>query len=460
MSEKSQRRAIGEASSESVWAILRKPSVISVFFLVGLWNFSISSDWPSRHLQNEGFWRDTIGGIRDINLHLQLRFYQGLTGLRPMPFSTDHVSLAYVDDDVHWTTLYGDQPTSREFLARVITDASQTTSKAAVIGLDVELLSPRNFPAGSDASSRFADNQKLLAAIHFASSQGVPVILGNLYATTDDHHRFDLPNIFTGGDLLGSAGQDCAHSRCPGFGYLNLPDDKREIPIAIELPPVEPGGPAHLDSFAVALARAFRGPAEAAKDPMLAYDERHDTPTFGTFLAEANYPQISIADLANGERSAEEACANRIVLVGGRWHEGEGYFGWVDQHLSPAGYMSGLGLHANYVESLLQHRYAYEIPLWINIVLDLLVGLIIYLCFEAARKWWQASIVLLLVFFVPILAALLFLDIFNLYLDFLLPIELYFLHILYELIEKQVNLKRHRGHDERGAVLPVGTKSR
>jgi TRAP-type C4-dicarboxylate transport system permease small subunit len=67
-------------------------------------------------------------------------------------------------------------------------------------------------------------------------------------------------------------------------------------------------------------------------------------------------------------------------------------------------------LHANYVESLLQDQWAREVPVWIDVIMDLFVGMIIYMCFEAARKWsWKLS-VLLGAFFIPIICAYLFLN--------------------------------------------------
>ena len=446
---------------------MRRPSVISVFVLVALWNISIATDWPAGYLEEEGFWRDTIGGLHDINLHLQLRFYQVLTRHRPDPFQPDHVSLVYIDDDTHWTTLFGDQPTNRAFLARVVRNAANPETKADVIGLDVELLSPRNFPEGSDAGYRDKDNDALLGAVQYASSKGVPVILGSVYAV-EDGRRIDLPNIFTLADLLASPHLDCARVSCPGFGYLNLPEDKREIPLITKIPPADPHLAPYLDSFALAVARAYRGPIEAAKYPILnPRDHPDNAPVFGTFLPETEtknrrglqstekeFPQISITGLANGDLPAMQACAKRIVLIGGHWHERQGYLGWVDQHLSPAGYISGLALHANYIESLLQHKFTHELNIWINVALDLFIGLIIYLCFEAASTGWRIA-VLFIVFFVPLIAAWLFLGLANIYLDFLLPIELYFLHLLYEVVEKHFCLKRHKtsqnavtsGHD-------------
>jgi hypothetical protein len=117
-------------------------SLISVFALVAFWNISVSSGLFERAISGNGAVRDTAREIRDVNLHLQLRFYQLLTHLRPIPFRADNVSLAYIDDDTDWTLLYGAEPTDRNFLAVLIHNASLTRTKAAAIGVDIELLAP------------------------------------------------------------------------------------------------------------------------------------------------------------------------------------------------------------------------------------------------------------------------------------------------------------------------------
>jgi CHASE2 domain-containing sensor protein len=420
--------------------IFRKPSVISVFALVALWNISVSSNLFTRAIEGKGAVRETAREIREVNLHLQLRFYQLLTRVRPIPFQPEYVSLAYIDDDTHWTTLYGIQPTSRAYLARLIKNASQAKTKAAAIGLDIELLAPRQFPEASDAESRATDDQALLEAIQFAGSQGVPVIVSRVFYVDDGGKRVELPNIFTPKELI-PPDTDCTRLRCPSFGYINLPDDKRQIPLASLMKMVDGSNFSTVDSFSLALAKAVRGPLETNRDFFLSRPTLDEDDILGTFLPEDQYPEVSVPNLANGESGAEQACAGRVVMIGGHWHDVQGYGDFVDQHLSPAGLMSGLGLHANYLESILQHQFTHELPAWVGILIDLLVGLIIYLCFEVARQWWWKLIVLSCSFCVPVLFAFLFLDLANVYLDFLLPLELYFLHILYAIVEKYFTFK-------------------
>lgn len=416
------------------WRILLKPSVISVFALVAFWNVSISSSFLSRAIEGEGAVRETLQEIRDVNLHIQLRFYQLLTRLRPIPFQPSSVSLAYIDDDTHWTTLYGDEPTDRSYLAGLITNASQTKTKARAIGLDIELLAPRHFPDGTDAAPRYAENQALLKAVHFAANQGVPIILANVYSGSEKRGLLELPNIYTLQDLRTAV--DCAQVECPVFGYINLPNDKREIPLIRQAHHVDGDPPQPVASFALAIVEAVRGPEFVNDNSLLSKSVSQKVNVDGTFLPEHSYPLISVTDLFNGELSAERGCAGQIVLIGGRWHSVQGHGEFIDQHLSPAGYLSGIGLHANYVESLLQHQFTREVPTSAGVLIDLVIGFAIYVCFEIAKRWWWKLFVLGSVLVLPVLFAWVSLDMANRYLDFLLPLELYFLHILYELLTK------------------------
>lgn len=434
------------AGNKPWWEIFKRPSVASVFVLVILWNLSVSSRRVSEFVEKKGAVRETLREIRDVNLHLQLRFYQVLTRRRPTPFTPDHVSLAYIDDDTHWTTLYGEEPTSREFLAKLVRNAAQPAKHATVIGLDVELLLPKDLLPGMDVKGRAAEDKELLEAIQFAAGQGVPVVVAAVYYVDDKGRRVMLPNIFTREQMAGGDTSRCRRERCAEFGYINAPDDKRQIPLGREVL-VEEGKPAELlDSFALAVAKQFRGPLHLEGDALLAENNENRERIFGTFLKEEEYPKISVADLANGVSEAEQECSGRVVLIGGHWHELEGHGNFVDQHLSPAGEMSGLGLHANYVESLLQHQGTTELPAWVDVGIDLIVGLLIYACFEAAEgKWWWRLLIVVGAGLIPVLCAYEFLVTMNVYLDFLLPLELYFLHILYEFVSMRLGFGEEKG---------------
>jgi hypothetical protein len=420
-------------------AILRPP-VLGALLLVGLWNISVSSNLLTHYLEGEGAIRETLRELRNVNLHIQLRFYHLLTRGRPIGLQNDHVTLVYIDDDTHWDRLGGSLPTNRAFLAKLVRHLSEPATRAMAIGLDIQLVAQRGYPEGTDDKSRAADNAELLRAIQGATAQGVPVILGGAFVSRNGED-FRLPSLFTEVQLTQPSKSDCSKARCPAFGFINGLEDKRLIPLTNELK-TESGAKAPMDSFALAMAKAVRGPVEA--NPLSKGLEFQSDAVFGSFLPEDQFRSVSALSVEFMDSGALQKCEKRVVLIGGHWHDLQGYGELVDSHLSPAGTISGLAFHANYIESLLEHQFAKEPPPWVGVLIDLVVGLVIYASFEFATGW-RGILVLSLAFLLPVSGAYLFLVTANLYLDFFLPIELYFLHILYEVLADYAALKRRRG---------------
>jgi hypothetical protein len=417
-----------------------KWSVISVFVLVALWNVSVSTDFTSQFLDGDGPFVETMREIRDLNLHIQMRFYQAMTSVKPSKLAPGNIRLVYLDDQVHWTILGGRVPTPRNFLAMLITNASVVPNQASIIGIDMELLAPRGYREGEDDASRRTENDVLLKAIQRAAKNGVPVILTSEYYVDEQGRNIVLPNIITADELPPAGGTGCGKDRCPSFGYVNLPSDKREIPLIEDANTKDDSTPQRQYSFALAVAESVGNPSELQE--ALGLSNPHPKAAFGSFLPEEKYhpAEILALKLADNDPSAVANCKDKILLIGGHWHEAEGYGALVDEHLSPVGPMSGLGLQANYIASLLERQFTHEVPLSVGILFDLVVGLAIFTGFEYAAGKWR-GLVLLIAFPIPILGAYFALVNANRYLDFLLPIELYFLHIAYELLEPHVTRK-------------------
>jgi CHASE2 domain-containing sensor protein len=352
--------------------------------------------------------------------------------------AADRVTLLYIDNTTYWGMLSGQQPTSRAFLARMILSLVTPPAHAAVIGLDFQLLAPEGYEDGTDSATRAADNQKLLEAIQYAGEQKVPVILGGVYIEQEDGKR-RLPTLFRDEDLR--LGALIACPRCAQYGYIDAPQDKRLIP-GIEEVRDPTGKQVALKPFSVAITDAYVGEDNQPGESARVSERKHEAESlFGTFHEEGYFRSLTALEFVN-DPSLREKCDNRIVLIGGHWKDLQGYGDTVDMHLSPAGTISGLGLHANYVESLLDQQYAREVPLWVDIAIDILLGMVIYTLFALAHGWRIAA-VLAFAFTIPFACAYIALVSANLYLDFLFPIELYFLHILYELLEDYVHAKRH-----------------
>lgn len=415
-------------------AVFRLP-VISVFVLVALWNVSVSSNLLTQNLEGDGAIRETLRELRNMNLHVQLRLYQALTSGRPIRMKPEHVVLVYIDDNAHWTDLKGVQPTDRAYLGRLITLLS-TSAHAAVVGLDFELLAPKDYEEGTDDELRASQNKVLLDAIEAARAKNIAVVLGGAYVGRKDG-LVKLPTIYSRSQLNPEGISQCP--RCPQYGYINAPSDRRLLPGDVKaltdgkkMEDFKPFSDAVADAY---LRRKADNEIEAGEGT---------EPRFGTFLNESEFPRITALELQLDPSKLAE-CDDRIVLIGGHWHDLQGYGDMVDTHLSPAGQMSGLALHANYVESLIQGQTAHEVPLWLDIVMDIVLGLVIYVSFELSHGWEMVT-VLVLAFTLPMLFAYAALVMANVYLDFLFPIELYFLHILYEMIEDYVHVKHHASH--------------
>jgi CHASE2 domain-containing sensor protein len=344
--------------------------------------------------------------------------------------STD-VALVYIDNKTHWTLLRGASPTSRAFLAALIHNL--VLSRPSVIALDIEFLVPFGREGGTDDETRRDDNEDLRQAIQEATRAGIPVILGSAFIK-HDNRNYRLREIFSEKDLQPD-GWDCQERRCSGFGYVNTPFDRRLIPTSVE---TEPAGQGRMDSFALSIAKARLGPLNTL--PKM--DQLNEDQTFGSFLREEHFKIVPASDLWARNPHALNQCAGQIVMVGGRWKDLEGFGSFIDEHLSAVGMMAGLVLQANYVESLLNpSESSREVPLWIGILADLSLGFLIYVTFtvlEGPSRLW----VLAVAASAPLLAAYISLVNFNRFLDFLFPIELYVLHITYELIEERLTHKR------------------
>jgi CHASE2 domain-containing sensor protein len=449
-----------QPTAETIGAILARglwrKSVVSVILLVAVWNLLTSSTRVGAFLEGPGLLKSTANDIRQVNVRLQLRLYQWLLSLRATPREPKRVSLVFLDDIVHWSILYGDLPTDRRYLAQLIRHAAEPNTKASVVALDIELDAPLGYPAGMDEqdAKRTQQNQALLDALFWAADHGVRVVLPGGYVHKDGR-KIQLPRIYRD-DQLPLPGPDgsCKHAACVSFGFTNAPEDRREIPLVQHVFAWDGSGPSALPSFALAIADANdKGLQTTRRNRAIAHAIENEKPIYGSFMTENAFPRIDANDLARGVPQAEAQCQDRIVLIGGRWHDLHGYGALTDGHFSPAGMISGLAFHANYVESLLFDGFSREVPLWLAVILDIFVGLTIYSVFgvihapAASPKKSRVAVIavaIILASLLPVSAAYVALVSFNRYLDFLLPVELYFLHVLYELIRDYVHAKLHK----------------
>jgi CHASE2 domain-containing sensor protein len=416
-----------------VQARLNNRAIIGIFILVAGWNIALSSRWGQEHF-----------------LGIQLRFYKLLWSLRPMPRYNSTVNLVRIDDSLHWGQGPCDSPTSRHLLAALIGNASQVQHKAKVIALDIELFAPRGKPAGSHNPDPNSEDAELLRAINNAARTGVTVVLPVGFVKDKDKRR-RIPNIYKDEELpLADDSGKCGYAACAILGFIDLPQDKREIPLqemAADFD--EYAQPKQYKSFSMAAADAqASGHVPPSTKPTLKEVIASSEPIFGSFLPEAEFTkhEIIAQDLASGKEEAKTQAESNLLVIGGEWHSEQGYGRLEDLHLSPVGSISGVLLHANYIEALLGDHFSQPVPVWMAILVDLLIGLFLYISLDVNQGWF-GKLSILLLFVIPagvLLLAYIFFVNFGRYLDFVLPTMLYFVHLLYEHAKHYFKLLREK----------------
>ncbi len=152
---------------------------------------------------------------------------------------------------------------------------------------------------------------------------------------------------------------------------------------------------------------------------------------YGGFIPEKGFPKISARKLFEDDPEAKELCRNRIVTVGGTWHQfGAGRGSLIEEFPNPIGRTPGLYLHANYIEALLDERFQPGVPLWFAISFDTIVGLLLYAAYHSVTG--ASHLGILAAFLVPLIVAYVSFSNIGRYLDFVLPLGLCFVHLGFE----------------------------
>ena len=229
---------------------------------------------------------------------------------------------------------------------------------------------------------------------------------------------------------------------CVYLGNLNLPLDRRQIPLVTPTKNPDPCS----NSLALAAVSAYedvtdRKPRTWEKEAV-AHAITHDEFPFASFIPESSFQKIPIQDLANGTAEALKLCRGRIIIIGGKWHGDTGHGAPVDTYSTPVGQLAGMYVHANYIEALLDDRYQSEVPLSFALMFDLFVGAWLYVQFHRAQTRKARLQILLIPSFLLFATYVIFTNL-NFYLDFILAFSIYFLHLGVEYVRDYHRLK-HR----------------
>lgn len=357
----------------------------------------------------------------------ELKYHQWLSEKNPRPPRIERVTLAEIDDSTYWSSPFsGELPTNRRALAAVARKAAD--AEAALIALDFQLISTLATPG--DDNRRKQDNDDLLEAIREIAGRGIPIVLGYVLVRKGGEDFYQVPNIFKDEDLPSNV----------FLGHLQLPADRRQIPLRMTAWEWNGSSKRRFDSFALQIVAAFediRNITPRTKENRLVKNalEYKDWAYGGLVkvnkVKDGGFPKVSAGDLLRDAVNSKR-CQGRIVIIGSTWHKISGGLGDLTESFrSPIGSVPGLYLHGNYVEALLDNRYGPAVPPWLAVFIDLALGVSIYVLYIFTEGWLRLiamSAVLLILFLGPYVLSVNF----GVYFNFVAALSLCFVHLFFE----------------------------
>ena len=268
---------------------------------------------------------------KGIGSTYRYQFYAWLQKKNPTKAADRNTVIVLIDDEDYWKGEPQHRtPIKRCYLAELLRRLDQANAK--VIAFDFDLRSPapdgnpRESPDYQSETQAFLETVKQVAANR-------SVVLSRAIWQDDD--RYGLESMVYDDFNFGPSKVS--------FGYIQLPYDKRKVPLQLEL---DAGN--KVDSFALATARAFR-PRIVAKLP-----QSREAP-YGTFLEREEFVTLSAQQVLTGDlKAVHDEVDGQLVIIGGDWNRlAFGRGGSPDSHETPLGPMLGVFLHGNYVEAIL-----------------------------------------------------------------------------------------------------------
>ena len=334
--------------------------------------------------------------------------YRALDWASPNPREPKHTVLVLIEDDEYWKGKPARRvPIRRDYLASVVKALDRC--EASVIALDFNLGSPTR-DGSLVENPEYAEETSLLVATLLEISERRPVVLPAIIGHARPEDPFTLlPSVY--GDLPFAKGK-------LQRGYLNFPFDVRQIPTP---QPLVIGG--KLDSFAVSIVRARH-------ENVLKGTEESNVLPFGTFI-EKPFPTISTKDVLKGVCGA---IPSKIAIVGSDWNERAfGAGGLVDRHPTPLGEITGVRVHANYVEALIDGNTRKPLPGIAGYIIEFLV-LVTFAIFVAIRtnRFYHKMLVVTLGCLVLIFISYVAWQNIGYYFDFFIPVVFLLFHAFFD----------------------------
>ena len=161
----------------------------------------------------------------------------------------------------------------------------------------------------------------------------------------------------------------------------------------------------------------------------------HDRGLYAGYINQDEFKGVTFTatEILNDPKKYRQQLHPKAVLVGAAWHSrAYNRGGTIDLHLTAAGSIPGVFVHANYVEAQLDLRTFPGLNVRIRLALEWIVTFCLALCMQIpkVRRWdWIPLIGSVLV--VVFLAFVVFF-VFGILFEFAIPISAIFLHYLTE----------------------------
>jgi CHASE2 domain-containing sensor protein len=330
---------------------------------------------------------------RKLNLiDLHYRLFQKISLLAPRPPQPRFIMVVSIDDQEHQEAQAGAVgPINRSYLAKLV--AALDAANVSVIALDFELHLPSPNARGAYSEIPEAERQglnDLVGSLTSAARRRSIVLpkmlipktytfradeLGpfGLCASIDSNHLWNNPGSVTQKVTLSKEQQSNIYC-----GFISLPKRKWLVPPIL----LDDQGQ-ESDSFSLALVRAWSPELAHAIGTNLLYTD---------YIAPAQMNQVvvSASDVLRGDPKTLKRLRFKPVIIGGAWNDAFG--DQVDMHSTPVGPLSGMLIHANYAESILDGRLYPGLGHTTLLLIEFLLGAIAAVVFALRSSlWWKFS---------------------------------------------------------------------
>lgn len=413
-------------------------------------------------------------------------FYNLLNGSERAGLPSD-TAVVLVTDQEYWTgkksgwDLAHRSPLKKDYVGALV--EKLCAADARVVALDINLSAPSDNPSVKESD----DYSEEISAFRNSINEAL--------ASPDTAHPWRNPLC----RIVFAVGLECHAGACNvrprqdvdakefassrvTEGQVNFAPDIRRMPTQVGLDNDEAE-----DSFAVAITHAFNAsfepPASSSTETKTGdaqqseEDEDGEFP-FVLFLKEHDFEKrvlpsqtviVSKCD-DTAYRGLEDCLAvkrlvqGRVVLVGGGWHiDGENRGVLVDQYDTPAGPLTGVFVHLNYVAAALDGRIELPVLEWLEKLIDIVIVALSAVAAAASSGLWSRMKLVIMFCLFWLIAQYFTWHNLGLFIDCTIPMALLVLHsYIHETVEAQFEnkrLKREVAEEraKRAAASPVPT---